>query len=72
MFRKKDDSKKRIDNLSSADRDEAIRRLERERTKLCAEIESILSSYAKESGNHSLKPKRRRARLSFDEWDLEF
>ena len=58
MFSKKDDVKKRIDNMNSADRDEAIRRLERERTKLNEEIESILASYAKESGNRALRQKK--------------
>jgi len=72
MFSKKDDVKKRIDNMNSADRDEAIRRLERERTKLNEEIESILASYAKESGNRSLKPKRRRRRHTLDDWDFDY
>ncbi len=72
MFRKKDDVKKRVDSMSSADRDEAIRRLERERIKVNEEIESILASYAKESGNNSLRPKRKRERQPFDDWDFEF
>lgn len=71
MFRRKDDEKKRVDNMSSADRDEAIKRLERERIKVGEEIESILASYAKESGNHSLKPKRRRSRPTINDWDFD-
>lgn len=71
MFRKKDNVKKRVDNMSSADRDEAIKRLERERIKIGEEIESILASYAKESGNHSLKPRRRRAKPTLNDWDFD-
>ena len=72
MFGRKDDIRDRVDSMSSVERDEAIRRLERERNKLNDEIESILASYAKESGNHSLRPKRRRRRTSSENWDLDF
>lgn len=51
--------KTRIDSMSTKDRHEAIKRLERERKKVNSEIENILKSYAKESGNRSLKAKRR-------------
>lgn len=71
MFRRKDDVKKRVDNMSSADRDEVIKRLERERNKINGEIESILASYAKESGNHALKPKRLRRRSQLNDWDFD-
>jgi hypothetical protein len=35
-----------------------IRRLEKEREKINAEIESILKSYSRESGNRALKKRR--------------
>ncbi len=53
MFGKRK-SKNNYSRLTSADRDEAIRRLERERLKVNLEIESILKMYAKESGNRAL------------------
>lgn len=71
MLRRKDDTKKLVDNMDSSDRDEAIKRLERERIKVNEEIESILSSYAKESGIHSLKPRRRRSRPSQNDWEFD-
>lgn len=49
--------KMNINSMNSADRHEAIRRLERRRKKVNAEIEAILKSYAKESGNKALRPK---------------
>ena len=72
MFNKKNDEAKRIDKMSSADRDEAIRRLERERARVNEEIESLLASYAKESGNRSLKTKKRLGRRSVAELDFDF
>ncbi len=45
-------------NITSSDRDEAIRRLERERMKVNLEIESVLKLYAKESGNSSLSRRK--------------
>lgn len=71
MLRRKDNTKKLIDNMNSSDRDEAIKRLERERIKVNEEIESLLSSYAKESGIRSLKPKRRGGRPSQNDWDFD-
>ena len=56
MFGKK--SKKGFDDLTSRDREEMIRRLEKEREKVNSEIESLLKSYAKESGNRALKKRR--------------
>ena len=56
MFRKK--ANKPLDDLGARDREDMIRRLERERAKVNTEIESILRSYARESGNHTLKKKR--------------
>ncbi len=43
---------------SSAERDEAIRRLERERERINLEIEGVLKMYAKESGTRSLSKRR--------------
>lgn len=57
MFTKK--AKRSLDDLGARDRDDMIRRLEREREKVNAEIESILKSYARESGNRALKRRRR-------------
>ncbi len=51
---------KKYNNISSAERDEMIRRLERERVKVNAEIDGILKSYSKESGNRALKRTRRK------------
>ena len=55
LWDKKD--KSNVNSMNSADRHEAIKRLEHERKKVNAEIESILKSYAKESGNKALLPK---------------
>lgn len=71
MFRRKNDEKRRIDNMNSSDREQAISRLEREREKVDEEIENILIRYAKESGNHSVKPKRKRRNSSVNDWDFE-
>ena len=57
--------------MGSADRGEAIRRLERERAKIDGEIENILANYAKESGNHALRPKKRRAGAQVGDWDFD-
>lgn len=56
MFGKK--SNKSLDDLGTREREDMIRRLEKEREKVNAEIESILRSYARESGNRSLKKRR--------------
>ena len=71
MLWKRNDEKKRLENMGSADRDSAIKRLERERMKVNEEIENILASYAKESGNRALKRKKRHTRTSLNDWDLE-
>lgn len=57
MFSQKNDAR-RVEGMSSQEKADMIKRLERERRKIDAEIESILKSYAKESGNRSLLPKR--------------
>ena len=71
MFKRKNDETRRINNMGTADRGEAIRRLERERAKIDGEIENILANYAKESGNHALRPKKHRARAHANEWDFD-
>ena len=49
--------------MSSQQKADMIKRLERERRKINAEIEGILKSYARESGNRALRRKRiRRSR----------
>lgn len=54
------EKKRRLDSMNSADRDEAVKRLEREREEVVCEIEKILKSYAKESGNRALRRKKSR------------
>ena len=67
LFKKKDNEKYRIDAMNSHQKADMIKRLERERRKINSEIESVLKSYAKESGNRELK--RKRARRS-DDWTM--
>ena len=61
-------SRENLGKMTVSDRDEAIRRAEFERAKITSEIESILSSYAKESGNRALKIKKRKQKKTLDEW----
>ena len=61
--------KARVDAMSTKDRHEAIKRLERERKKVNAEIENILKSYARESGNRALKEKRRIFGTAPNDWE---
>ena len=49
---------KGLDELNSDDRTDMIRRLEKEREKVNEEIETILKTYAKESGNRAIKKRR--------------
>ena len=58
FFGKKHKKTKSIESMTSTERDMIIRRLEKERKKVNSEIESILKSYSKESGNKALRPKR--------------
>ena len=71
MFKRKSDESRRINNMGTADRAEAIKRLERERAKINDEIENILESYAKESGINTLRPKGRRNRSHLNDWDFD-
>jgi hypothetical protein len=65
MFGKK--SNKSLDDLNSRDREDMIRRLEKERERINAEIESLLRSYSRESGNRILgKRKKQVGRLPND------
>ena len=66
MFFEKRSERLKIDKMNSSDRAEAIRRVELERDKINAEIENILKSYAKESGNRALKKKKKRKKEEFD------
>ncbi len=59
LFRKNDGTPD-YDGISSFEKEDMIKRLERERERVNDEIESILKSYARESGNRALKPKRRK------------
>ena len=44
--------------MTSHEKADMIKRLERERRKINSEIEGILKSYSKESGNRALRPKK--------------
>lgn len=63
-----DKEKRRLESIGSSQRAIMIRRLERERGKINAEIESILASYAKESGNRALRKKRFRIGKRSNDW----
>lgn len=63
-----DKEKRRLESIGSSQRAIMIRRLERERAKINSEIESILASYAKESGNRALKKKRFRIGKRSNDW----
>lgn len=63
-----DKEKRRLESISSSQRAIMIRRLERERAKINSEIESILASYAKESGNRALRKKRFRIGKRSNDW----
>lgn len=60
--------KRKLEGISSSQRAAMIKRLERERAKINSEIETILSSYAKESGNRALKKKRFRIGRRSNDW----
>lgn len=62
---------RRYDAMSSDERRAAIKRLERERLDICAEIESILRIYAKESGNRALARRRYKFGDSPNDWSGE-
>ena len=51
-------NKRRTEGMSTHEKANMIKRLEREKRKINSEIESILKSYAKESGNRTLRPKK--------------
>lgn len=57
--------------MNSSDRREAIARLERERIRINYEIEGVLKSYAKESGNRALKRRRHRLGDSPNDWNYK-
>ena len=57
IFKQKKNNR-RIEAMSSHEKANMIKRLERERRKVNAEIEGILKSYAKESGNRALRQKK--------------
>ena len=61
----------RIDAMNSRDKADMIRRLEREREKVNIEIENILRSYARESGNRALKKRKRRIGFLPNDWSFE-
>ena len=58
MFFKKKRKNSALDSLGTREREDMIRRLEKEREKVNAEIESLLKSYARESGNKALRKRR--------------
>jgi hypothetical protein len=63
-------NQKKLDSMTALERDMMIRRLEKERKKVNAEIESILKSYAKESGNKQLIRRRMRRRRYPNDFDF--
>ncbi len=60
LFSAKNKENRRIEAMSSHQKADMIKRLERERRKINSEIESVLKSYAKESGNRALRRKKPR------------
>jgi ATP-dependent Lon protease len=71
FFGKKKKEKFRVEKMSSSDRNEAIKRLERERLKINAEIEGVLENYAKESGNRHLRRGASKRGNRPNDWDFE-
>jgi len=63
-----DKERRKLESISSSQRAVMIRRLERERKKINSEIEAILQSYAKESGNRALKKKKFRFGRRANDW----
>jgi hypothetical protein len=61
--------RKKLDAMTTSEKDAVIRRLEKEREKINSEIESILRNYYKESGNRAIK-KRTRRQKSANVWDF--
>ena len=61
--------KQKVANMSAREREAIIKRLEREREKINSEIEGILQSYSKESGNKALL-KKKRGSTSLGGWDF--
>jgi len=66
----KNKGKTNYDDMSSRERDDMIRRLEGERQKVNSEIESILRSYSRESGNRTLKRGRRKIGGFPNDWSF--
>ena len=58
LFRKKDNELRPVESMTTQERADMIKRLERERRKINSEIEGILKSYSKESGNRALRRKK--------------
>ncbi len=57
-FKERKKDKRRIDGMGLQEKANMIKRLERERRKINCEIEGILKSYSKESGNRALRYKK--------------
>ena len=69
IFNKSKDNRN-YDDMGSAEREDMIRRLERERQKVNSEIESILRSYSRESGNRTLKRGKRKIGSYPNDWSF--
>ena len=67
---KKNGKNEKNKEMTSQDRDRAIKRAELERRKIDSEIENILLSYAKESGNSALRRRRHLKKQRYSEWDF--
>ena len=70
LFSRKRSGNSSPEELEASKRDEAIKSLERERQRINLEIEDILKKYANESGNRSLKKRRRKSDIYPNDWNF--
>lgn len=71
IFSKKKTDNRAPESLDSAERDAAIRSLERERQRINLEIEDVLRKYASESGNRSLKKRGHKSGSYPNDWNFK-
>ena len=60
LFRKKENLLQSPESMSRDEKEKEIDRLEAERARINSDIEKILRAYAKETGDRTLKRRRRR------------
>lgn len=70
LFSRKRSGNSSPEELEASKRDEAIKSLERERQRINLEIEDVLKKYANESGNRSLKKRRRKSDTYPNDWNF--